>query len=231
MPLQVLQLGPGQKFDPDFKTSCTPPWQVNPFNYKPLCSSGNQQPLWTSSYDYEAKSTEWLRYCARGYEDDIGEQAVIFEVSPSARVMHILNEDDFETALGLYPGEPSNDMKRMGMGRPLDWNAVAQEYDGFHVGREAISTSELREWSVESTVWFNPKVLTVKQIVDIQHYCDAAGHGRSLSPQERKDIKQQKEQTEESFGEKLDQWLEHRTGPQPQPPHDQYRFRYEIPRP
>jgi superoxide dismutase len=137
----------------------TPMLQVT--DYKPLASSGSV--LWTSTL--VGKTTDWLRFCK--YMEDtfgsdyVGNQGVIFEVSSSAKLYRI-DSDDAWLALGEKYGKVENAKK---FNIVVDWAKVQQDYDGVFHARGA------GFWDAESTVWLNPKVLSVKRVVDLDRGC------------------------------------------------------------
>jgi hypothetical protein len=235
MELQVLQLPSGQKFDPNFKDKCVGPWSTSLMNNKPLCSNG-QQPLWTSSYDWWEQKTDWLRYCERNFKDAIGEQAVFFEVAPNARILRAYDYEDYDTIWELYPNTTQKAFS-MGTQKLLDYNAIAAEYDGFHVTSDARSASELHDWDAESTVWFNTKVLTVKQVTSLNTYCSMAGHDQPVTPEEKRRLENEKLEADDQFVEKLQQhWESQKKDPKykgeyPKNKAEKYKFFHQIPRP
>jgi hypothetical protein len=57
------------------------------------------------------------------------------------------------------------DRASYGIDNPVDWTAVAQDYDAVHVTQKVINqVPDLDLWDFESTVWFNPSKLEVDQI-------------------------------------------------------------------
>jgi len=123
--------------------------------------------LWTSSIDNTPFGREsWMDWCSHESPSWIGDKAVIFDVKPSAKILHILNEqalDDLDPAYKL-PNE---------WGDPrLDWEAMARDgYDGVHIDPRGELYMLLYGWDAESTVWFDNSVLTLDRVVDIDRKC------------------------------------------------------------
>jgi hypothetical protein len=68
-------------------------------------------------------------------------------VSPEARVAEIHCSSDWEKLARAYPSPHQ-------VNAP-DWSKVAADWDGVHLSAGgSLTTDELRDWDVESTVWF-----------------------------------------------------------------------------
>ena len=150
----------------------TPKLQVT--DYKPIASSGSV--IWTSTL--VGRTTDWLRFCK--YMEDtfgseyVGDQGVIFEVSSSAKLYRI-DSDAAWLALGEKYGKVENAKK---FNIVVEWAKVQQDYDGvFHARGVGF-------WDAESTVWLNPKVLSVKRVVDLDRGCSIP----SIKMAEKKNI-------------------------------------------
>lgn len=120
--------------------------------------------LWTSTI--EGGSTDWMDWCSYEMPQWLGDQGVILEVSPSAKILKIHSDSDWEKICEEFAVE-----RDPFMGSDLckiDWVRVQKKgYDGVHHSKGRYAPS----WDVESTAWLNPSVLTIKQVVDIDKGC------------------------------------------------------------
>lgn len=123
--------------------------------------------LWTSSIDNTPFGSEsWMDWCSHEMSSWVGDQAAIFDVKPSAKILHILNERDLE---GL---DPKYRLPNEWGDARLDYEAMARDgYDGLHIDPSGALYTLLYTWDVESTVWFNTRALTLDRVVDVDRQC------------------------------------------------------------
>lgn len=112
--------------------------------------------FWTSSLTAKEKrqTSGWLDWCQSDAQKWITPKAGIYEVKPGAAVASVDTRDDYLAVQSRYPQTGAD-----GEGL-IDWAALAQDYDGFHVTSDG-AWSVMGEgrsgakWDVEQTVWFN----------------------------------------------------------------------------
>jgi hypothetical protein len=123
--------------------------------------------LWTSSIDSTPFASEsWMDWCSHEMPTWIGDQAAIFDVKSSAKILHILNERDLEGLDPAYRLPAEYDDAR------LNYEAMAKAgYDGLHIDPRAGLHQLLYGWDVESTVWFDNSVLILDRVVDVDRKC------------------------------------------------------------
>jgi len=120
--------------------------------------------LWTSTI--EGGSTDWMNWCSHEMPHWLGDQGVILEVSRSAKIYKIDSKEDWEALCRQYGQDAHKSFA--GLYCNIDWVAVQRDgYDGVWHGKGRYAPM----WDVESTAWLNPKVLTIKQVVDINKGC------------------------------------------------------------
>lgn len=115
--------------------------------------------FWTSPRTDD--SCDWLDWCQYEMPQWIGEMAVLYSVSPKARILELT---DHATLCAKYPLDW--DYKPA-----IDWSRVAEEYDGAHYVPEGnwldCINGGFYGWDVESTAWFNMDVLRLERFVHI----------------------------------------------------------------
>ncbi len=127
--------------------------------------------LWTSSL--KGRGSAWTEFAKEKDQDLLatGGDRIVFSVKPGAKVLHVTNRAEFSWALEAFSYQKGW-MKEDGL-IYLDWEAISKKYDGFHFGGGSwpgnyTSHPEwdtLEGWDVESTVWFNPKVLDFQGVL------------------------------------------------------------------
>jgi len=159
---QLFMLRPGQAWSPRLMNNVTVSTSRSDMN-KPRGG------FWTSTY--AGGRSDWLDWCDReGFRG--GNQGVLFV--PGGSVFHIRDLKSY-LQLAAAHGRVHRDAMFGDTENLIDWNSVALYYDGVHFTREALRDRALSEYlygiDAESTIWFNPRVLQYKGLVDIQSRC------------------------------------------------------------
>jgi predicted secreted protein len=115
--------------------------------------------FWTSSV--EGSSTAWIDWCRYEMPGWIGDQAALFKVKSSAKILWITDYEKVWEKYGLKTGGSGR------FGKALDWNAVAKDYDG----ATCPGYGCIYAWDAESTAWFNMNALEFLRVVDIDKKC------------------------------------------------------------
>lgn len=120
--------------------------------------------FWTSTYLSKGKfASEWVEWCHSEEPEWIKNKeeekpAVLLEVSPSARIYTIDSVSQLKWLQDKYP-HPEHEKWGWGNFALLDWERIAQDYDGVHLtsrGQWATrhGSPNLYGWDCESTIWF-----------------------------------------------------------------------------
>lgn len=116
--------------------------------------------LWTSSCTDEG--SEWVRWCrdhAFGTPDDL--DWWLLTPDHSALVLVIDGWPAFDAAMDQFGIAVYPDIPDLAKYRGLDFEAIAHEYAGVHLTKDAASWlrtgpgANLNSWDCESTVWFS----------------------------------------------------------------------------
>lgn len=124
--------------------------------------------LWTSTYQPTGKfASGWIEWCYSEEPEWITEHAFLLEVKPDARIYTIDSQSDVLQLLNKYKlyrlrSESGKliDVMDLGMSMAiLDWEKIAQDYDGVHLTEEGqwrtrLARPGLYGWDCESTIWF-----------------------------------------------------------------------------
>jgi hypothetical protein len=169
MPPQVFILRDDQEVDVQQLLRTCPVVGNAPGINKPYCPGGGL--LWTSSLDEADLSSDWLRWCQSEMPEWIGKKAAILKVKSAAKILHIGNQRDYETAHQMFPLVEEKHAGFLDAGQKLDFKALAHQYDAIHVYGAGLSVDALYGWDVESSAWFKPTVLELDRVVDIEQHC------------------------------------------------------------
>jgi len=133
--------------------------------------------FWTSTYLPRGKfASDWAYFLLYNDKRELrkqqGKTHLLLKVKPSARVYHIDSYGDLAKLVRRYPHKVMMEEFEIwrkiglltedgaGVRAPIDWEKVAQDYDGVHLtddGQGATRHSypyDLYGWDAESTVWF-----------------------------------------------------------------------------
>jgi len=106
--------------------------------------------FWTSTVfqDAETFKTKWSDFgSSEALQSDYFH---VFTIKGSPNVLHVGSRKKAETVYNEYS---------------TNWSRIANEFDAFHVYKDALTTSHYEYWDIESTVWFRPKDHLKKQFV------------------------------------------------------------------
>ena len=123
--------------------------------------------LWTStaSGNNNGYTSAWVRWAKNEMPGWIGHSGFLYDVSPSARILTINSDRDAMRVAKEY-GLRTTDI--MDLFRYMPWNKIAKDYDAIHhVPSNRGSDIFMYAWDVESTAWFNTKMLLNKRKVPI----------------------------------------------------------------
>lgn len=164
----------GSTFNPSIA-----PGQYRVYKDKPINA------IWTSTL--KGSTTDWLNWNRNFsmFRDYSNQQAPLFNVS-GAKVYHINSNDDYAKLREMFPrttimtyGSYKDEVVA-----GVDWDKFAKQYDAVHLADPGLGKDDYEkgirgnrdlDWDVESTAWFNPQVL---KLVDV-------GQIQSLTPEEK----------------------------------------------
>jgi hypothetical protein len=133
--------------------------------------------LWTStaSGGNNGYSSAWVEWAKSEMPQWVGHSGFLYDVSPGARILTINSDRDAMRVANKY-GMNTTDIMDLFMYMP--WKKIAKDYDAIHhVPANRGADIFMHSWDVESTAWFNPKMLLNKRKVPIL----ASGQG-NLTP-------------------------------------------------
>lgn len=116
--------------------------------------------FWTSTWD--GTGSRWTDWVSGSMPDWKQNKGILMEVRSNAKVYIISNRKDYEELYKKYPAKTEHSMFN-----PLDWEAISKDYDGVWV-KNPYAHDDLYGWDVESTSWFNMKVLKPVKVVDVK---------------------------------------------------------------
>jgi hypothetical protein len=135
--------------------------------HKPVIATG----LWTSTYDEEEQSSEWIEWCRSNYQSPLDARAwFLLEVEETARIATIDTLADFRTLLDQYARPALYEMSFSSLDeRKLDFERLAHDFDALHLTRNGQDETQfdfphLWGWDCESTVWFRWCFSSVERI-------------------------------------------------------------------
>ena len=103
--------------------------------------------FWTSSQKENGKS-DWIEFCEREYESGLTGSVYEYQVDQKSRIL--FSSDDVSRFVINHPRLPNYKI--------LDWDKIAQEYDGFSYDFGG-NYDLFYGWDVESSVWFNCDII------------------------------------------------------------------------
>jgi len=115
--------------------------------------------FWTSTHN--KYGSDWFEL-SKMYSDNIPKKGLILTPKPSASILYIKNDVDYEKAYETFPN-----ISKIPFSKWLDWESVSKKYDGVNVSASALYNKNLTYWDVESTCWFNMDTLKINKIIDI----------------------------------------------------------------
>jgi hypothetical protein len=116
--------------------------------------------LWTSTWNGRGSDwTDWVEYNMEEWKTSKG---ILIQIQSSVKLYTISNSKDYEKLYDAYGIKPSS--SSFGS---LDWERISKKYDGVWV-ENPYAHKDLYGWDVESTAWFNMKVLKPLKVVDIK---------------------------------------------------------------
>lgn len=111
--------------------------------------------LWTSTYA-DGKS-HWVEWLEGEWESQLHSNWFVLHPSPDARVL-VIDEDSVDVIPRKQVPDGHFYPRRYNESGPIDWLALASEYDGVHLPRRCNHYMdplyEFYGWDCESTVWF-----------------------------------------------------------------------------
>jgi hypothetical protein len=128
--------------------------------FKPVRNCNFVKPmygLWTSTWKGEPKVSGWVEWC-RSESFGVGKlQTWLLTPRADARIAIVDGMDDLKALLLRYPlhlGKAEDHFLQ-----PLDFERMAQDYDGLHLTDEGqwatrLTQPSLYGWDCESTCWF-----------------------------------------------------------------------------
>ena len=123
--------------------------------------------LWTStaSGSNNGYTSAWVEWAKSEMPQWIGHSGFLYDVSPSARILTINSDQDAMRVANKY-GMNTTDIMDLFMYMP--WKKIAKDYDAIHhVPSNRGADLFMHSWDVESTAWFNTKMLLNKRKVPI----------------------------------------------------------------
>jgi hypothetical protein len=123
--------------------------------------------LWTStaSGNNNGYTSAWVQWAESEMPQWIGQTGFLYDVSPTARILSINSDQDALTVAKKYGLNTTNVMDLF---MYMPWNKIAKDYDAIHhVPSNRGADLFMHAWDVESTAWFNTKVLLNKRKVPI----------------------------------------------------------------
>jgi len=123
--------------------------------------------LWTStaSSSNNGYTSAWVEWAKSEMPQWIGHSGFLYDVSPSARILTINSDQDAMRVAKKY-GMNTTDIMDLFMYMP--WKKIAKDYDAIHhVPSNRGADLFMHSWDVESTAWFNTKMLLNKRKVPI----------------------------------------------------------------
>ncbi len=151
-----------------------------PVYSKPMGSTDKPYPaFWTSTL--KDTTTGWLDLCRDPdfWEAKAGDEAVIYEILPSAKILVMDSQEDYNKIKKAYSKQTPQggvDMQMMFGGSHImggnmidvvDWSKLSKDYDAIYCSSNSCYTG----WDVESIAWWNLNVLKEIDIVDISKEC------------------------------------------------------------
>ena len=123
--------------------------------------------LWTStaSGSNNGYTSAWVEWAKNEMPQWVGPSGFLYDVSPSARILTINSDRDAMRVANKY-GMNTTDIMDLFMYMP--WKKIAKDYDAIHhVPSNRGADLFMHGWDVESTAWFNTKMLLNKRKVPI----------------------------------------------------------------
>ena len=123
--------------------------------------------LWTStaSGGNTGYTSAWVEWAKSEMPQWVGHSGFLYDVSPSARILTINSDRDAMRVANKY-GMNTTDIMDLFMYMP--WKKIAKDYDAIHhVPSNRGADLFMHSWDVESTAWFNTKMLLNKRKVPI----------------------------------------------------------------
>lgn len=141
--------------------------------------------LWGSTYTpREYYQSDWIRWCINeDFNIDKYSHGVIYNLHKSARILDISNPDDYKNKIidKDYLMEDTTILSSSTKLLIIDWDAVARDYDAFHLSRDAvwnmrygmdfdnnkIKYKDFYAWDAESWVIFNKDCINKGSIQNV----------------------------------------------------------------
>jgi len=123
--------------------------------------------LWTStaSSSNNGYTSAWVGWAKSEMPQWVGHSGFLYDVSPNARILTINSDRDAMRVANKY-GMNTTDIMDLFMYMP--WKKIAKDYDAIHhVPSNRGADLFMHSWDVESTAWFNTKMLLNKRKVPI----------------------------------------------------------------
>ena len=123
--------------------------------------------LWTStaSGGNTGYTSAWVEWAKSEMPQWVGHSGFLYDVSPNARILTINSDQDAMRVAKKY-GMNTTDIMDLFMYMP--WKKIAKDYDAIHhVPSNRGADLFMHGWDVESTAWFNTKMLLNKRKVPI----------------------------------------------------------------
>jgi hypothetical protein len=127
--------------------------------------------LWTSTWDEERKTSEWVEWCIDAdYGALYGQHWFLLTPVPDARICVIDTLADLKGLLKRYRLQCTGNISYLNELHYLDYEHLAQDYDAIHLTEEGQEQTRLSfpenlyGWDSESTVWFRWCFSHVEQI-------------------------------------------------------------------
>jgi hypothetical protein len=123
--------------------------------------------LWTStaSGSNNGYTSAWVEWAKSEMPQWVGHSGFLYDVSPNARILTINSDRDAMRVANKY-GMNTTDIMDLFMYMP--WKKIAKDYDAIHhVPSNRGADLFMHSWDVESTAWFNTKMLLNKRKVPI----------------------------------------------------------------
>lgn len=141
--------------------------------YRQVDEMGQLKPrakVWTSTAiktpnGYTSKWLEWVKTEMPQWGNDTG---FLFDVSPSAKILQINTDNDAIKIAKEYGVRMKNGF--YDLLNKMPWDKIAKDYDAVHhVPINRYDNPFMSYWDVESTAWFNAKMLLNKQQVNLNN--------------------------------------------------------------
>jgi hypothetical protein len=136
------------------------------------CTGKPHGGLWTSTFNKNnIYKSEWHEYIIRSQVNWLGSAWLVYP-EPKLKIFDVASTDDINDLVyngyAIYDKNASFEREYLidpythfNMRYIIDWERLAEEYDAFHVP-SYMAIRYMKDWDVESTVWFKPKFRIVR---------------------------------------------------------------------